>query len=202
MLQLIGSVVMVAGSLVTQQPAHAMRGDEAAKFNPRRGAGFLFAALAALAYGTTPIMVRSALAGTGLFSGILGALIAYGAATLAVPLALSSAALRRNVMALKRDNLTWFAYSGVFVALAQGLHYSALAVAPILVVAPVMQTGLLFRLFFSAAINRDYEVFGWAVILGTAVSLLGACVVSLDSEVVMSALSLPEALATVLGRRL
>src|SRR5262249_42816302 len=45
-LQLIGSVVMVAGSLVTQQPAHAARGGEAAKFNPRRGAGFLFAALA------------------------------------------------------------------------------------------------------------------------------------------------------------
>ena len=40
-LQLIGSVVMVVGSLVTQQPAHAVRGGEAAKFNPRRGAGFL-----------------------------------------------------------------------------------------------------------------------------------------------------------------
>ena len=201
-LQLIGSVVMVVGSLVTQQPAHAVRGGEAAKFNPQRGAGFLFAALAALAYGTTPIMVRSALAGAGPFSGILGALIAYGAATLAVAFALSSAALRRNVMALKRDNLPWFVYSGVFVALAQGLHYSALAVAPILLVAPVMQTGLLFRLLFSLAINRDYEVFGWAVILGTAVSLLGACVVSLDSEVVMTAVSLPEALAAVLGRRL
>ena len=147
-------------------------------------------------------MVRSTLAGAGLFSGILGALIAYGAAALVVALALSSAALRRNVMALKRDNLTWFVYSGVFVAMAQGLHYSALAVAPILLVAPVMQTGLLFRLFFSLAINRDHEVFGWAVILGTAVSLLGACLVSLDSEVVMSALSLPEALAAVLGRRL
>ena len=68
-----------------------------------------------------------------------------------------------NVMALKRDNLPWFVYSGVFVAMAQGLHYSALAVAPILLVAPVMQTGLLFRLLFSLAINRDYEVFGWAV---------------------------------------
>ena len=179
-----------------------MRGGEAAKFNPHRGAGFLFAALAALAYGTTPIMVRSALAGAGPFSGILGALIAYGAATLAVAFALSSAALRRNVMALKRDNLPWFVYSGIFVAMAQGLHYSALAVAPILLVAPVMQTGLLFRLLFSLAINRDYEVFGWAVILGTAVSLLGACVVSLDSEVVMMAVSLPDALAAVLGRRL
>jgi hypothetical protein len=40
------------------------------------------------------------------------------------------------------------------------------------------------------------------VILGTAVSLLGASLVSLDSEVVMSALSLPEALAAVLGGRL
>jgi hypothetical protein len=86
--------------------------------------------------------------------------------------------------------------------MAQGPLFFAIALAPSLLVAPWMQTGLLLRLLFSLAINRDYEVFGWAVILGTAVSLLGACVVSLDSEVVMMAVSLPDALAAVLGRRL
>jgi hypothetical protein len=47
----------------------------------------------------------------------------------------ASPAFRTNVSALKRENLRWFLYSGVFVAMAQGLYYSALAIAPIMVVA-------------------------------------------------------------------
>jgi hypothetical protein len=47
----------------------------------------------------------------------------------------ASPAFRINVSALKRENLRWFLYSGVFVAMAQGLYYSALAIAAIMVVA-------------------------------------------------------------------
>ena len=79
-------------------------------------------------------------------------------------------ALRRNALALKRENLPWFALSGVFVAAAQGFLYSALAVAPIMLVAPVMQLGLVFRLDFALWLTRDHEVFGWAVVIGTVVS--------------------------------
>ena len=201
LLQLIGAVVMVLGSLVTQgRSAGSKR--PAAKFNPRQGLGFLFASLAALVYGTTPIMVRTALKGMGPWSGMVGGLIAYGAATLAVALALASTRLRRNVMALKRENLPWFAMSGVFVAAAQGFLYSALAAAPILLVAPVMQTGLLFRLLFALWLTREHEVFGAAVVIGTAVSLLGACAVSIDSDMVLSWLSLPDAVAQVLRLRI
>lgn len=201
LLQLIGAVVMLLGSLVTQgPPAGGKR--TGAGFNPRQGAGFLFAALAALVYGTTPIMVRTALKDSGPWSGMIGGLIAYSAATVAVALALASPALRRNVMALKRENLPWFAMSGVFVAAAQGFLYSALAVAPIMLVAPLMQMGLVFRLIFALLLTREHEVFGRAVILGTAVSLLGACAVSIDSDVILAALSVPEPLAQALRARL
>ena len=57
-------------------------------FAPRYLAGYLFASLAAIAYGTTPIMARFALEHTGPSTGILGGLIAYVAATAVVSLAL------------------------------------------------------------------------------------------------------------------
>jgi len=199
-LQLAGGVIMVLGSLVTQgRSAGGKR--SGATFNPRQGAGFLFASLAALAYGTTPIMVRTALKGAGPWSGMLGGLIAYGAATIAVALALASSKLRRNVRSLRRENVPWFAMSGVFVAAAQGFHYSALAVAPILLITPLMQLGLVFRLIFALLLTREHELFGVAVILGTAVSLLGACVVSIDSDVILAGLSVPDPVAQVLRWR-
>src|SRR5262249_34403191 len=40
---------------------------------------------------------------------------------------LLSGALRGNVAALQRDNIRWFVYSGVFVAVAQGFMYAAVA---------------------------------------------------------------------------
>ena len=68
MLQLAGGVLMLAGSLVTQrasQPASAGKPKSLATFAPRIAAGFFFAAIAAVMYGTTPIIVRLALHDAG-----------------------------------------------------------------------------------------------------------------------------------------
>ena len=206
---------MLAGSLITQrQPAPAKAAIEHAKetrlqpasaaapgpsFAPRYAEGFLFGSLAALAYGTTPIMVRTALQQAGPSSAIVGGLIAYGAATAAIAvLLLVAAPLRRNVMALKRENIQWFVYSGVLVALAQGFFYSAVAVAPIMLVMPVLQSALVFRLIFARLLNPTHEVFGAQVIIGAAISILGACAVSIDTNVILNALSVPEALGHLL----
>jgi hypothetical protein len=51
-------------------------------------------------------------------------------------------------------------------------------------------------------LNPDHEVFGLMVITGSAVSILGACVVSIDSKLILEALSVPDALAQLLQRRL
>src|SRR5262249_6237936 len=171
-LQVAGGIVMLAGSFVaqsqqvgqqvgqqvSQQVSGARRGRDPAsplgaarhrraapKFVPRQADGYLFALFAAFAYGTTPIMVRTALRQGGPASAILGGVIAYGAASAAIALMLLlSAPLRRNVMALRRDNIAWFAYSGVFVAMAQGFLYAAVAVAPIMLVMPLLQLALVF----------------------------------------------------------
>src|SRR5262249_17109866 len=114
-LQMIGGVFILAGALITQhQPASARAappppaGDAPARsaaatpvFVPHNVIGVLFASLAALGYGTSPILARTALAHTGVGNGILGGLIAYVAATAVVALALLWPPLRRNAMAVK-----------------------------------------------------------------------------------------------------
>lgn len=211
-LQAIGGAVMLVGAFVTQQQSPgkartAPQGDSsvtssvaaAPGFAPRYAEGYLFASLAALAYGTTPIMTRTALQSAGPSSAILGGLIAYGAATAAIiMMLLLSTSLRQNVTSLKRNNVSWFVYSGVFVALAQGFLYSAVSVAPIMVVIPLLQLALVFRLLFSTWLNPEHEVFGPKVIIGTAISILGACAVAVDTGLILSVLNVPDGLVRLL----
>jgi len=221
LLQTLGGLLMLTGTLITQRQPTGSRatpvlldaglngnrslppyGVAAAVFAPRHVAGYVFASLAALAYGSTPIMARSALEHTGPTSGILGGLIAYAAATAVVAMALLWPPLRQNVIALKRENVLWFVNSGVFVALAQGLFYAAVAVAPIMLVAPLLQLSLVFRLTFSKWLNPDHEVFGPLVTAGAIISIAGACLVSIDTSVILDALAVPEFAARMLRWRI
>jgi uncharacterized membrane protein len=200
MLQTIGAILMVGGSLLTQRssdPSTTSKLNEPA-FKPRVAVGFFFALLAALAYGSSPIVVRQALQNVGPLSGVAGASVAYAAATVAVTLGLVIPSLRRNVMAVTRENARWFVYSGIFVAAAHGFLYSALAVAPIMLVAPLLQLSLVFRFLFALLLNPHHEVFGVVVMLGTVVSILGACAIAIDTSVILQALAIPEPLATYL----
>jgi|AmaraimetFIIA100_FD_contig_111_635392_length_2274_multi_6_in_0_out_0_2 drug/metabolite transporter (DMT)-like permease len=220
-LQMIGGLLMLAGTLITQrQPVRSRvapglldadlngsrslppHGAEMPTFAPRHVAGYLFASLAALAYGSSPILARSALEHTNPATGILGGLIAYAAATAIVSVAMLWPPLRQNVVALKRENVLWFVNSGVFVALAQGLFYAAVAVAPIMLVVPLLQLSLVFRLTFSKWLNPDHEVFGPLVTAGAIISIAGACLVSIDTSVILDALGVPEFAARVLRWRI
>jgi hypothetical protein len=132
----------------------------------------------------------------------LGGVIAYGAATAAIALMLAaSTPLRRNVMALRRDNIPWFVYSGVFVAMAQGFLYAAVAVAPIMFVIPLTQLTLVFRIIFAMWLNPEHEVFGWKIIAGSAISLTGAATISIDTDLILDTLGLHGAPARLLRWR-
>jgi len=201
LLQMAGGVLMIAGSLVTQrasQPASESNHASHPPFAPRVAAGFFFASIAALMYGTSPIIVRQALQDVGPLSGIAGGTIAYAAATVAVTLGLFIPSLRRNVLQVSGENARWFMYSGIFVAAAQGFLYSALAVAPIMLVAPLSQLALVFRFLFALLLNPHHELFGAMVVIGSIVSIAGACAVSIDTDLILAALPLPPALATAL----
>ena len=205
-LQMIGGALIVAGSIITQrQPANSRAGPAAGRtqpiFAPRHLRGYVFGLLAALAYGNSPIMARSALAHTGPATGILGGLIAYVAATAVVALALLLPPVRREVMATKRESARWFAYSGIFVAMAQGFFFAAVAVAPVLLVMPLLQMSLVFRVALSTWLNPDHEVFGSFVLAGVATAISGALLVSINTDIILNALAIPEAIAEILRRR-
>jgi len=95
-------------------------------------------------------------------------------------------------------NLWWFVYSGVLVSVAQGFMYSAVSVASIMVVIPLMQSTLVFRFFFAMWLNPEHEIFGPKVVMGTAISIIGACAVAIDTELILEALRVPEGLASLL----
>ena len=202
-LQVIGGITMISGALVAQRQVPVSISAGPLRFSPRKAEGFLFAVFAALAYGTTPIMTRTALQSAGPAGAIIGGLIAYGAATVVVVIMLlSSAVLRRNLMLLKRESVRWFVYSGVFVAVAQGFLYSAVSVAPIMLVMPLLQLSLVFRLFFSAWLNPEHEVFGPRVIVGCIISLAGASTVAIDTDIILHALAIPHEVARALAWRI
>ena len=204
LLQAIGGVLIVTGSIITQQqgsaarPAGSAESRKAPVFTPSKLRGYVFASLAALAYGSSPIPARFALEHTGPGTGILGGLIAYAAATAFVAVTMFWTPLRHNVLALRPENVRWFAYSGVFVAMAQGFFFAAISVAPVLLVMPILQLSLVFRFLFSAWLNPHHEVFGPPVLIGIATSITGALMVSIDTGVILHALAVPDALARVL----
>jgi uncharacterized membrane protein len=128
--------------------------------------------------------------------------IAYASAAGVFSLALVSPSVRRDIAGLQRKNALWFLSSAVLVTVSQGFVYASLAVAPLMVVTPILQLSLVFRLFLSQWFNRDYEVFNLAVMVGAAAAVIGSIVVSLNTDFVVAALALPDPLAHVLRMRL
>ena len=106
-----------------------------------------------------------------------------------------------HIARMKRENLPWFLSSAVLVAVSQAFVYASLAVAPLMVVTPILQLSLVFRLFLSQCINRDYEVMNTAVLIGAFTAVLGSILVALDTDELTMLLSLPPSLAELLRYR-
>ena len=191
----LGPVAMLPGRKRFEQKAANVN------FTPRYGEGFFFSMLAALGYGTSPILVRAALENRSLGTSLAGGTISYVAATLAVCLVLMSRKQLAHALAINRTAIRWFVISGVFVCFSQVFRYMALAVAPVTVVAPILQLQAIFRTFFAWFLNREHEAFDAWVILGIAVSLLGAMALSVSTDFVLNLIPLPATLVEIANWR-
>jgi drug/metabolite transporter (DMT)-like permease len=227
-LQVVGSVLMLGGSFVTQTRSGKRRNKTAAAlrtttpaaglssesapaapapapdtaFRPRVVSGYLFALGAAICYGSSPLMARQAfLSAPGAGSAAAGCL-AYAAATLFFSLVLLKPGSWTDITRMSRENLPWFLSSAVLVAVSQAFVYASLVVAPLMVVTPILQLSLVFRLFLSQLINRDYEVMNAAVLVGAFTAVLGSILVALDTDALLKLLDLPSWLAAFLAYRL
>jgi len=226
-LQGIGSVFMLGGSFVTQTRSSKRRKDASAPlpaamlitspslerepaalrptfepaFRPRVFSGYLFALGAAMCYGASPLMARQAfLDAPGAGTAAAGCL-AYAAATLFFSLILQPESWA-DIKGISRENLPWFLSSAVLVAISQAFVYASLAVAPLMVVTPILQLSLVFRLFLSQLINRDYEVMNAAVLIGALTAVLSSMLVLIDTDELTALLDLPQSLADFLRYRL
>ncbi len=205
-LQAIGSVLMVGGSFVTQRNASRGRkapGPDAAQaFRPHVVSGSLFALGAAIGYGTSPLMAREAFLHAPGLGTAAGGCIAYASATLFFALILFKPSSWSDIRGTSRENLPWFLSGAVTVAISQAFVYASLALAPLIVVTPILQLSLVFRLGLSQWINREHEVMNAAVIVGAVTAVLGSLLVALPSADLASWLALPAPLADFLRYRL
>ena len=202
LLRILGIVLVVLGPAIiarSRKGARASSGRAApAAFRPRYAEGYLFGVLSAVGYGVSPVLVRAALEGAEPGVALAGALVSYAAATAVIlPLLLGRRA-RRQMFDLDRRAARWFALAGLAVFLSQMLRYLALALAPVAVVAPLLRTSIAFRVLFAWFVNREHEVFHRRLMVGVALSLLGALALTLDTGFVLSLLSLPDAAAGAL----
>ncbi len=205
-LQAIGSVLMVGGSFVTQRNAgggRKPRGSNAVEtFRPHVVSGSVFALGAAVGYGTSPLMAREAfLAAPGLGTAA-GGCIAYAAATLCFALILLKPGAWGDIRSTSRENLPWFLSGAVTVAISQAFVYASLAVAPLIVVTPILQLSLVFRLGLSQWVNREHEVMNLAVVVGAFTAVVGSLLVALETDQLAAWLDLPPAFADFLRYRL
>lgn len=150
-------------------------------FQPKLGEGYLFATLSALAYGSSPILVRQAMVeGNGMAGGLAGAAVAYTAATVGVvALVICQGGLGRS-LTMSRPTLGWYSVAGATAAASQIFVYMALAIAPASVVIPIQRTSLVMRVWFARVLNPELESFDGPVLLATVVSLIGAVALAAD----------------------
>jgi uncharacterized membrane protein len=201
-LRILGIALLALGPVLMRNaefPEADAKAPDAAlpKFVPRYAEGYAFALVAAAVYGATPVLIRLGVVAGDLGSGLVGGLISYAAAALAVALLLLWPGRLRHALAITPQSLKWFTYSGISVCIAQMFVYMAFTVAPVSVVMPVLQLHLALRFWLARVLNPQHELFGSKMLLGTAVSLAGALAISLDSEFFLSVVALPPPVATV-----
>jgi drug/metabolite transporter (DMT)-like permease len=219
-LQAIGTVLMLGGSFITQSNAGKRKAEAStslpsaalepivlqdkpkASFEPHIFTGYVFGLGAAMCYGSSPLMAREAFLHAPGASTAAGGLLAYTAATLFFSLILLKPGSWSDIRWMRRENLPWFLSSAVLVAISQAFVYASLAAAPLMVVTPILQLSLVFRLFLSQLINRDYEVMNIAVLIGAFTAVSGSMLVSLDTDVLTSLPGLPASLSGLLQYRL
>ena len=193
-LRVVGIVLVMAAPLII---VGGRRNDDGNRrrstFVPDFLGGTLWGLVAAVGYGTSPLLIRLGLEGGGLVDSIAGGFVSYLTAALIVLALLAIPANRAAIMRLDRATGGWFVFSGVAVWASQLFRYMALAVAPVTVVITIQRTSVAFRAIFGWALNRDYETLSLRTMVGIGVSLIGAAALSVSTELVLAHVPLPDA---------
>ena len=176
-LVLLAPAVMIERRPRTPAPAAVSRGAVGDTPVPRDKAleirqleGYIFASLAGIAYGTSPLFIRAALAdATGMAA--IGTFVAYVSAA-AVLLATMALPGRRQLMrSINPYYIRLFGGAGFSVFFAQLLRFFALSMADVVVVAPLQRMVGVFTIILTYLVNRSVETITPRVVLGVLVSI-------------------------------
>jgi drug/metabolite transporter (DMT)-like permease len=143
------------------------------QFELRQAEGYAFALIAAVSYGSSPVLIRAALEDTNNLA-IFGGFLSYLAAAAFLLLTLLLPARRHMTRALHLDVARAFFGAGFFVFVAQMLRFTALELASVAVVATLLRFAGIFTLLLSWLFNRDLERITWRLVLGVVLSVAGA----------------------------
>jgi drug/metabolite transporter (DMT)-like permease len=140
--------------------------------DPRLKEGYFFGVMGALFWGGGPVLMRAGLGDSGL--GVFGGVVTYGAAGAVLMLSLAIPGQLAGAVALDRSSRLWFLASAGNSFFANLFRMSALALAPVSVVVPLMRISTLAQMGFNFIFNRRLESYEPRVLAGVAVSLVGA----------------------------
>ena len=207
-LRLLGIGLIVLGSLAILKTRKARQGGSQAviedansvpRFEPKYLQGYIFAALSVLGFGSSSVFVRAALEGSSPGAGLPGGVISYLAATAVIAVTLLGRRRRAHMLAVDARSLRWFSFSGVLVCLSHMFRFMALAIAPVTVVAPLLQTLIIFRVIFGWFLNRSHEDFSFRTLLGIFISLLGAFTLAISADFVIANVPMSDILVDIIG---
>ena len=142
-------------------------------FELRQMDGYLFAFIAAIAYGSSPVLIRAVLEDA---SASRSSAASYPTWRLR-PSCWRSCSCRaggRWPGTFQFSVFRAFAPAGVFVFVAQMLRFISLPLASVAVVTTFLRFGGLFTLLFSWWLNRSLERITWRLVAGVLMSLGGA----------------------------
>lgn len=171
---LVGPFLMIERRPKRPAAVAAAQGEgESSRVEIRQLEGYVFSLLAALAYGTSPILIRAAVQ-DGVGTAAIGTFVAYVAASAVLTAGLVLPAQRELVHAINFRYMRLFGGAGFSVFLAQLLRFFALSLADVSIVNPLMRTVGVFTLILSYLLNRRLEKITLGVVLGVLVSFAGA----------------------------
>ena len=183
-------------TLVMAGPAIALRRGKAPDpvgrrvvFQPDYREGVIWGLVCAAAYGTSPMFIMMGLGSDGgLSDSLAGGFISYTSAAVVVVVLVFFAGGKSYMRQLDPIAGKWFLASGIFVFLSQMFRYMAFALAPVSVVVPLQRLSVVFRVIFSWMLNRDHEALGYGVLIGIALSVLGALALTVSTDLVVTLL--------------
>ena len=135
--------------------------------------GYLFATLAAVMYGTSPILIRAALMDAARTAAI-GTFVAYSGASAVLLATLVLPKRRALIGAINLQYMRLFGGAGLFVFLAQLLRFFALSLADVSVVNPLQRMANVFTVILTWMFNRSLEAITLRVVIGVLVSFAGS----------------------------